>query len=46
MIGKNGHIPYKCAWMCADMQRFGNFSAGVPELEVAVRFPGGGNRNR
>jgi hypothetical protein len=25
----------QCAWICADMQLFGNFSAGVPEIRRA-----------
>jgi hypothetical protein len=31
MVGEAEHIPPEYAWMCADMQRFGNFGAEVPE---------------
>jgi hypothetical protein len=32
----------QCAWMCADMQRFGNFGAEVPEIARAgfIRLKG------
>jgi len=37
-VGKTEHIPHKYVWMCADMQRFGNCGAEVPELDVPVPF--------
>lgn len=39
MIGKTRHVPRKYARICADMQRFGNFGAEVPEIVEAGLIP-------
>jgi hypothetical protein len=38
-IGENGYTPRRYAWMCADMQRFGNFAAEVPKTRPAGSIP-------